>query len=201
VFPDFGNAGNGELFYFDNLELGSGENDDDDDDNENTEPAIAAPTPTVAAANVISMFSNAYDNVPVDTWRTDWSVAMLEDIMIENNDTKKYSQLDFVGVETISNTIDASEMTHFHTDIWTADATEFAVKLVDLGADGAFGGGDDVEFQVNFTAPTQGEWVSFDIPLSDFEGLTTRANIGQLIYVGAPSGENIIYVDNVYFHN
>ncbi|MGB3774811.1 MAG: hypothetical protein WA951_06105, partial [Leeuwenhoekiella sp.] len=42
VFPDFGNAGNGELFYFDNLELGSGENDDDDDDNENTEPAIAA---------------------------------------------------------------------------------------------------------------------------------------------------------------
>ena len=55
-----------------------------------------------------------------------------------------------------------------------SDFTSFGVKLVDFGADGAFGGGDDVEHQVNFASPTQGEWVSLDIPLSEFTGLTTR---------------------------
>jgi hypothetical protein len=28
-------------------------------------------------------------------------------------------------------------MTHFHTDIWSSDLTEFKVKLVDFGANGA----------------------------------------------------------------
>ena len=30
------------------------------------------------------------------------------------------------------------------------------IKIVDFGADGAFGGGDDVEHQINFEAPQQG---------------------------------------------
>ena len=85
-----------------------------------------------------------YTDVPVDTWRTDWSSAVLEDIMVAGNATKKYSELDFVGVETVANQIDATSMTHFHIDVWSADFTLFAVKLVDFGADGAFGGGDDV---------------------------------------------------------
>ncbi|MEN9345745.1 MAG: hypothetical protein RLZZ60_1214, partial [Bacteroidota bacterium] len=38
-------------------------------------PSSAAPTPTSLAANVISLFSNAYTNVNVDTWRTSWSSA------------------------------------------------------------------------------------------------------------------------------
>jgi hypothetical protein len=33
-------------------------------------------------------------------------------------------------------------MTFFHTDIWSADFTEFKVKLVDFGANGVFGGDD-----------------------------------------------------------
>src|SRR5690606_3451523 len=40
-----------------------------------TDPTVAAPTPTLPQADVISMFSNAYTNVPVDTWKTDWSDA------------------------------------------------------------------------------------------------------------------------------
>ncbi|MBK8828753.1 MAG: hypothetical protein IPO26_19300 [Saprospiraceae bacterium] len=82
-------------------------------------------------------------NVAVDTWRTDWSVAVLEDIQIEGNDTKKYSNLDFVGVETVTKQIDITAMNHFHIDMWTPNMTTFRVKLVDFGADAAFGGGDD----------------------------------------------------------
>lgn len=161
----------------------------------------AAPTPNVAAANVISMFSEAYTNVAVDTWRTSWSSATLTDLNINGNATKKYSALDFVGIETTTTPINATAMTHFHTDVWSSDFTDFKVKLVDLGANGVFGGGDDVEHEITIPSPVKGSWVSLDIPLSSFTGLTTRAHIGQLIYVGTPSGTNTVYIDNVYFHN
>ena len=166
-----------------------------------TEPATAAPAPTLPSANVISLFSEAYNNVPVDTWRTSWSSADFEDVTIAGNAVKKYSALDFVGIETIASQIDATNMTHFHIDVWSADFTFFGVKLVDFGADGVFGGGDDVEHQVNFNMPAQGQWISYDIPLSDFTGLTTRGHISQFILVGQPTGANTIYVDNLYFHN
>ena len=161
----------------------------------------AAPTPTVAASKVISMFSNAYTNVLVDTWRTSWSNATLEEVVLGGNATKKYINLDFVGIEATTTPIDATAMTHFHTDVWSGDCTTFKIKLVDFGANGAFGGGDDKEHEVTINAPAQNSWVSLDIPLTDFTGLTTRAHIAQLIYVGAPSGANTVYIDNVYFHN
>ncbi len=164
-------------------------------------PTTAAPTPAQNAANVISMFSNAYTNVGVDTWRTDWSVAALEDIQIQGNDTKKYTALDFVGVETTGgNLINASSMTHFRVDIWTPNMTTFRIKLVDFGADGSFGGGDDTEHELVFDNPAQGQWVSYDIPLSDFTGLASTSHLAQLIFSGLPAGGGTLYVDNVYYY-
>ena len=166
-----------------------------------TEPLVAAPVPTVDEANVISMFSDAYTNVPVDTWRTDWSQADFEEIEVMGDKVLKYSNLNFVGAETVASQIDASGMTHFHVDMWTPDSETFRIKLVDFGADGGFGGGDDVEHELTFENPARGEWVSLDIPLSDFEGLVTKENIAQLIFSGTPSGAFTVFIDNVYFHN
>ena len=149
---------------------------------------------------MVSLFSDAYTDSAVDTWRTDWSSAVLEDVMVAGNATKKYSNLDFVGIETVANTIDASEMTHIHLDLWSPDFTVFGIKLVDFGADGAFGGGDDVEHQINFDMPMQGDWLGLDIPLSDFTGLTTRGHIAQYILVGQPTGITTVFLDNVYFY-
>ena len=112
-------------------------------------PTVGAPTPTVEASKVISMFSNAYNNVPIDTWNTRWqfSTAEVEDIQVAGDDVKKYTDLNFVGIEFATQTIDATNMTHFHLDIWTPDPTNppavFNVLLVDFGPDGAFDGGDD----------------------------------------------------------
>jgi len=164
------------------------------------EPLTAAPTPTRPAANVVSMFSNAYTNVTVDTWRTDWSNATLTDLQIAGNDTKKYSALSFVGVEATSSPINATAMTTFHLDAWTPNMTAFRVKLVDFGADGAFAGGDDVEHEITYV-PTLNGWNSYEIPLADFGGLTTRGHIAQLIFSGLPDAAGVIYIDNVYFHN
>ncbi|HBN02847.1 MAG TPA: glycoside hydrolase family 16 protein, partial [Bacteroidetes bacterium] len=53
-------------------------------------PTVAAADPTDLQANVISLFSNVYTDVTVDTWRTSWSSADLEEIQVAGNDVKKY---------------------------------------------------------------------------------------------------------------
>ncbi len=162
------------------------------------EPTVAAPTPTKLAADVISMFSNAYTNVNVDTWRTSWSAATLTDIQIGTNDVKKYTALDYAGVETVTNKLNVTAMDTFEFDLWTPNSTTFKYKLVDFGADGAFGGGDDKEHELTLT-PTLNTWNHIAVSLSDFTGLTTKANIAQLVFASVPSGNSIVYIDNVLF--
>ena len=91
-------------------------------------------------------------------------------------------------------------MTHVHLDVWTADATQFRVKVVDFGADGGFGGGDDTEHEIAYDNPTQGSWISYDIPLSDFTGLVNKSNLAQYILSAAPANQATIYVDNIYLY-
>ncbi len=172
-----------------------------------TAPTTAAPTPTRPAGSVISLFSDAYTNVPVGTWSAPWDDANVEDVQVAGNAVKKYSNFVFAGIEFTSPTVNASAMSGFHIDLWTPDPTAspaiFRIKLVDFGANGAFGGGDDVEHELTFDATTTpglrtGEWMSFDIPLSAFTGLTTRGHLAQLILVSTPK---TVYVDNVYFYS
>lgn len=162
-----------------------------------TGPETAAPTPTAKAESVISLFSNAYTNEPVDTWSASWDQADVADVQIDGNDTKKYTNLVYAGIEFTSNPIDASSMDYYHVDIWTPDATVFKVKLVDFGADGLFGGGDDTESELSYT-PALGEWVSYNIKMSDFTGLASTKHLAQMLFIGSSS---TLYVDNIYFFN
>lgn len=171
-----------------------------------TAPVTAAPAPTWAAANVISLFSNAYPNATIDTWSAGWDAADVADVKVAGDDVKKYTNLVFAGIEFTSAPIDASAMTHFSFDYWTPDPTDapkvFKVKLVDFGANGAFGGGDDVEHELFLSRASTpslvtGNWIRFDIPLTAFAGLTTKAHLAQLIISGdTPT----VYVDNVLLH-
>jgi len=168
-------------------------------------PATPAPTPTVDADKVISLFSNAYNNITVDTWNTRWQFSTAEDfdLQIAGDDVKRYTNLNFVGIEFTSQSINASAMTHFHIDLWTPDPTQlpkaFKVLLVDFGANGTFGGGDDSSHEVSFTRPTlvSEQWVSLDVPLSNFTGLVNRAHLAQLVLSGDLPN---VYIDNVYFY-
>lgn len=168
-------------------------------------PTTPAPTPNRAAADVISLYSNAYTNVPVDTWNTRWQFSTAEEFFdkVQNDDIIRYRNLNFVGIEFVSNTINATSMTHFHIDIWTPDAVTaaktFKVLLVDFGANNAFGGGDDTSHELTFRAPliTSGNWVSIDVPLTAFTGLTRRSNLAQMVLSGEYPN---VYIDNVYFY-
>jgi len=198
IIPDFpGTRTAGSINYFDNISFNSSSAPV-----VVTDPTVAATTPTTPSNKVISLFSNAYTNVAVDTWRTSWSSASLEAVQVAGNDTKKYTNLVFVGVETVgANLINATAMTHLHLDVWTPDVTTFKVKLVDFGANAVWNGAnqvDDVEHEITLS-PTTSTWNNYNIPLSDFTGLTTRAHLAQYIFSGAPTGK--VYVDNVYFYD
>ncbi len=169
-------------------------------------PTVSATTPTQDAVDVVSIFSDTYTNVSVDTWSAEWDAANLADFMIGSDNLKKYYNLQYAGIEFTTNPVDASAMTHFHMDMWTPSSISynslFKLKLVDFGANGVYGGGDDSEHELTFgyaTTPAivSEAWVSFDIPLTNFTNLTGTGNIAQLIISGSP---NIVYVDNIYFH-
>jgi hypothetical protein len=196
IFPDFDLSGRTQdnVCYFDNITFNpSGALPD--------EPTVAAPIPPARhPEDVISLFSDAYADVSVDTWLTSWSVAMLADITIEGNPTKKYYNLDYAGIETIANQLDLTEMEFLHMDVWSPNFTFLGIKLVDFGPDGAFGGGDDSEHQVNLEGLSQNEWVSLDIPMTDFTGLNSLENMAQYILVGQPTGSSVVFLDNFYFY-
>lgn len=201
LFPDFNLAGrtSDNVIFWDNVTFSQ--------QLEIPTPTVAAPTPTYPAANVISLFSNPYTNVPVDTWSAPWDMADVGTVQINGNDTKLYSNLVYAGIEFVTNPINATGMSHFRMDIWTHDPTAlpavFKIKLVDFGADGAYAGGDDSEHELTFDATTtpalvSDSWITFDIPLSAFTGMTARGHVAQLIISGTP---NTVYVDNVLFRN
>ncbi|MEM7414346.1 MAG: Ig-like domain-containing protein [Gemmatimonadota bacterium] len=171
-------------------------------------PSEAAPTPTQDAADVISIYSNAYTDRPVDSWLSfgNDGVSYVDGTVL-GDDVKIYSNLVFAGIEFTSQTIDISGMTNFHIDMWTPDdvtSGTFTVGLVDFGADNAFGGDDDSRHDIVINASTSpalttGTWVSIDVPTSSFTGLSGTGNLAQIILVGGPP--STVYLDNIYFYD
>ena len=169
------------------------------------EPTAAAPAPPARdAADVISLFSNAYTNNTVDTWSAEWDDSDVADLQVAGDDLKKYTFTNFAGVDFSNHKFDASEMTHFHMDVWTPDEVEnksLTVKLVD------FGGGNAEASNCILTvvhtssgdipALAQGSWVSIDVPLSAFTGDKTRSDLAQMVL---SSNISTVYIDNVYFY-
>ncbi len=172
--------------------------------NASVPPATAAPAPTLPSSVVLSLFSDVYANVPVDNWRAFGTPAVqVQDVAIAGNATKLYSGLagGYVGIAFPP--IDATAMTHFHLDVWATAGSTLRVKLVDFGADGVFGGGDDTQDELTFDAASTpplapGAWVSLEIPLTSFANLASRAHVAQLILSGDTPG---VFVDNIYFHH
>lgn len=164
-----------------------------------------APRPTRAASNVISIFSDVYTNVSVEFYNGFWEpfqTTLSADFIINGDNILNYTNFNFVGNQFGKPTVDASEASNFHVDLYIPGEINprynLLITLKDFGEDGADGGGDDEIQQIFFTANDfrSDTWESFDIPVT----LTNKNNIGQIIY------ENInfsplsnFYVDNIYF--
>jgi len=171
---------------------------------------IHAPLPGPDAADVISIYTEKYPNVPVNYYNGYWApyqTTQSADFTVGTDNVLNYTNFNFVGIEFSAPTVDASGMSHLHIDLFVPNAipagANFKVTLNDFGADGAFGGGNDTSATVTFTAPTllSQQWISLDIPFNPITGfnLVSRAHLGQIVFEGA----NItnFYADNIYFYN
>ena len=167
-------------------------------------PTEAAPTPPMRdAGDVISLFSNAYTDITVDTFFAGFSMGGgVADAQVAGDDVKVYTDLDFAGIETLTETVDLSSMTNFHIDVWSATSLNLLAGVVDFAGDG-FGSGNDTRGNTANTALTEGEWVSIDVTIADLQtaGLTaTPTDFSQLI-LEVIDAVGTIYVDNIYFYN
>jgi hypothetical protein len=143
------------------------------------------------------------------TFRTGWSGAgPLVDTAIAGNDIKKYSAVDFVGIELASPT-DLTLADSVHISMWTPSSSSFGLKLVNTGG-GASNENivwfDGLPGTHNRAEPLQGQWNVYSLPLSLYNTLngalrlTNRNAIFQIILVGkAPFTDNTYYIDNIYF--
>ncbi len=169
-----------------------------------------ASTPTRDPANVISVYSDAYTNVNVDFYNGFFEPFQTtlggNDINVNGNRIINYTNLNFVAIQF--RPVDASGMTALHLDIRVPESITLGdndfieVELQDYGTDAAPGGEDDTvsRIRIDSNRLLSGEWAGIDIPLSDFTSLSTRMNLGLLLF---DSSENItgILVDNIYFYN
>ena len=162
-------------------------------------PTQAAPVPTVPASDVISLFSDTYADVPVDTWATSWSRAQYEETQIAGNNAKLYSALQFVGIEFVSSPVDASAMQFLHIDVFAPAGSQFGIEVVSFpGATGVLS--QKIVFDASSTPSfVPGEWSPLEIPLDDFtlpEGFDW-SQIGQFVLSGTAQ---LVLVDNLYWH-
>ena len=171
-------------------------------------PTVAAPTPPARNAwDVISLFSNAYDNITIDAWSASWDSAAIEDVQIVGNDTKKITFENFLGVEfQNSSRFDATPFTHFHLDVFVTEATlDKSFNLKFSNWDGGAAEANAIEFSVTNASnpsipnPNPGTWISLDIPFSDWTGIgnDSRNDLAQFLIT---SDLNVVYVDNIYIY-
>jgi hypothetical protein len=167
---------------------------------------VPAPAPTRDVANVISVFSDSYPNIKVDYYNGYWApfqTTQSADFTVNNDHVLNYTNFNFVGIQVTNPTVSIASKSFLHADIYIPgtlnSGASFQIQVVDFGANGSPGGGDDAVGSVTYTAPTLvgGSWVSLDIPFSSLTGLTSKGHFGQIIFVG--NNISNFFADNIYF--
>ena len=91
-------------------------------------------------------------------------------------------------------------MTHLHLDIFIPNTlsanAQFKIEMVDFGS----GGNVTEAFTTNILISQSQQWISLDIPLSSFTGLSRRNNLAQIIFVDVNDRISSFYADNIYFY-
>lgn len=172
---------------------------------------VHAPRPTRPSASVISIFSDAYTNVPIDFYNGYWQpyqTTTSADFVVDGDNVLGYENFNFVGHQFSNPTQNMVGKNFIHFDIFIPGAIpsnfDFLVSIVDFGGDNLGGGSDNSRQQIFVTKSQvlgkENTWISFDRPFT----LTNKGNIGQVIYenINLPNGPGLktFYLDNVYFY-
>ena len=161
--------------------------------NSNNEPSGNAPAPpTRNATDVISIFSDAYNNIDGANYNPDWNQSGFESASStyqpegSENSVLAYPNFNYQGIE-FNSVQDISAMEFLHIDIWTVEGVTPTVSVISLGTEIPHTIGN-----------SDGAWKSVDIPISGITGDLTKAI--QFKFDGGNGSSNAIYIDNLYFY-
>jgi len=171
---------------------------------------VAAPTPTRNPDNVISIFSDAYDNVPVDFYNgfyEPFQTTTSNDFVVNGNNILAYENFNFVGIEFRTNvpTIDASNMTHLTMDVFLPNpvppGSAFRVRVVNNVGSGQAPVEATIFDNAGVNRLRSGEWITIVV---DLRVMANRSNLGQIVMdsdLGIALRGSTIWVDNIYLYN
>ncbi len=175
-----------------------------------------APNPEEDPTNVISVFSDAYSNVPVDSYNGffDFQTTLGGAVSIGSENVLNYTNLNFVTATFANPTIDVSSKTLVHVDIFIPEAIDggdfIRIELVDFGPNSSFDFSDAAgSVTLQSSDLVANAWNSFDLELDNFtgpavgnqitRGLIARNSLAQITFVSDATISSIL-VDNIYFY-
>jgi hypothetical protein len=158
-------------------------------------PSAAAPTPPARnAADVISLYSNAYTNV-ASNFDAGWCGAnSVSEISVAGNDIMAWAGNDCQGI-VLNTGVDASAFTNYNVDIYIEDGTDLAGKVFNLKFVGTPTSViKEINHDLNALQPNIGEWVSLTgtVDLSTMSGFKEFAVTTNLA--------NSVWYDNLYVY-
>lgn len=161
------------------------------------QPVASAPAPRFRLAeDVISIYTEAYDNVAGSDYFPDWGQggqgSSWAEFDLNGDKMLNYINLSYQGIQ-IGEVKDVSGMEVLHIDIWTADDMSIDIFPIPVGI-----APEDERFVTKQLVKDQ--WNSFDIPLTEFtdQGLSLD-EIHQFKFVGNPWAAGTVFIDNLYF--
>ena len=156
-----------------------------------TAPTTAPTAPTALAANVKSLYSDAYTSVAgfdIPNWGQG---QMVSDVTVAANKVLKGDLFTYQGFQFDAINATTLGLTSLHIDVWSADATPIKAYIISAGQDS-----ESVDI-----VPTAGAWKGVDIPLSSF----TKINKGAIFQLKLDTAiqpiTKVMYFDNIYFSN
>lgn len=144
-----------------------------------------APAPDVEAANVISVYSDAYEAATrfiIGNWEQ--PTKAVEGELTEGEKAYYMYHATYIGWELQGTPLDITGYTAVHMDIYPLEGT--SVKFSPIW------GGESLQT----VALVANQWNAVDIPLSRYPGMVYN-NIYQLKWDGMPA---TMFLDNVYFY-
>ena len=165
----------------------AGSNTGGDSGSNTPNPDGSAPTPSEPAADVLSIFSDAYTDISGVNFDPNWGQAT--SVTVANGEIN-YQNLNYQGT-TFGGPRDVSGYGYFHIDIRPQQSGSLQLYLINSAA--VTGTGPiETYYDINMTA---NQWNSFDIPLSSFTPVVDLSKVDEIKIVGSGA----MTLDNLYF--
>lgn len=159
------------------------------------QPTTQPTAPTLAQADVISVFSDSYDEPPQGvngSYNFDPNWGQLTVCTVETiggGEVIKMANLNYQGLQYP--TVDVSSKGKIHLDYFIEGANTTSLRVFVIKE------GQGVETGVNIPITVVDQWVSADIDLSDYSDASIDLTGVNQIKI---DGSGTVYFDNIYFH-